>query len=315
MRIVFMGSPQLACPVFEMLALQYPGEVAGVVCQPDRPKGRHLKLATCAVKDRARAMGVPVLTPLKANAPETVEAIRDLRPDLIVVAAYGQILRPALLEMPALGCLNVHMSLLPRYRGAAPIPWAIARGETVTGVTTMRMELGLDTGGIYLQADLPIRMEDTAGTLEPRLAELGAGLTRETIEGLAAGRLTARPQDDRLATYAPKLSKGDGRIDWTLTATDIANRIRGFNPWPCGYCLAPSRGRDADSALLRILMARVEEGKGQPGALLDVSGAGPLVATGGGAVRLLEVQPAGKRKMSGAAYVCGHRLSVGGRFD
>ncbi len=303
MRIVFMGSAALACPSLERL-LTSALNVVGVVTQPDRPKGRDLRPAACPVRAHIGQREIPILTPINVNSPESIAQLRSWRPDLIVVVAYGQILKPALLAIPARGCLNVHASLLPRYRGAAPIQWAIARGETQTGVTTMFMDAGLDTGDIIAQRMEPISAEDTAATLHTRLACLGAELLMSTLEAVRRGQVPRRPQDPAAASYAPKLRKVDGRLDWQLAAVDLANRVRGFNPWPGCYF---ERGGSA----IKVLRARVEPGEGRPGEVLAARGAGPLIQTGTQALRLLELQPAGRAAMSGAAFLCGHRFSEG----
>jgi len=312
MRVVFMGSAELACPSFKALLELQGVEVVGVVTQPDRPKGRSLKMSPCAARAAAEGTGIPILTPARVNARDALQSIRELRPDLIVVVAYGQILKRGLLDLPALGCINVHASLLPKYRGAAPIQWAIAQGETETGVTIMYMNEGMDEGDIILQVREPIRDDDTAGTLHDRLAEAGAEALVRAIGELQAGTLTRREQDASAATYAPKLSKDDGRIDWTLPAVTLRNRVRGFNPWPCCHCRMRSEER---TRLLRVLEVRVEETAGTPGQLVAVGADGPLVAVGEGGVRLLRVQPEGKRAMSGADYVHGYRLAVGERME
>jgi methionyl-tRNA formyltransferase len=308
MRVVFMGSAELACPSFEAL-MGLPGvEVVGVVTQPDRPKGRSLKVSPCAAGAAAAGTGIPILTPVRVNTPAALQTIRELQPDLIVVVAYGQILRPELLALPPLGCINVHTSLLPEYRGAAPIQWAVARGETETGVTIMYMNEGMDEGDIILQVPECIRVDDTAGTLHDRLAVAGAGALLRAIDELQAGTITRRPQDADAVTYAPKLKKADGRIDWTQPAATIRNRVRGFNPWPCCHCRVVSGER---TGLLKVLEVRVDDAAGDAGQVVAVTPDGPTVATGEGAVRLLRVQPEGKRVMSGADYVHGYRLAVG----
>ncbi|MDI6773872.1 MAG: methionyl-tRNA formyltransferase [Verrucomicrobiota bacterium] len=311
MRIVFLGSAPLAAASLARLAAvcrsphgQGETAVVGVVTQPERPQGRHLRVAASPVRAAAEAAGIPVLAPENVNAPESLDAVRALGPDLIVVAAYGQILRLALLALPPLGCINVHASLLPRYRGAAPIQWAVALGETVTGVTTMYMNERMDAGDIIFQAEAPIGPDETAGDLRDRLAREGAELLVSTLEAIRRGNATRRPQDERLATYAPMLRKEDGRINWTMPATAVHNRVRGLSPWPGCYC---ERG----GVRLKVLKTRVESGAGQPGAVLDVAGPGPLVAVGQGAVRLVAVQPEGRRAMSGEEYLRGHDWKAG----
>jgi methionyl-tRNA formyltransferase len=307
MRVVFMGSADIACPSLEAL-LHEPGiEIIGVVTQPDRPKGRRLQLAACSVKQHVAASGIPVFSPQSINTDDSLNTLCAWQPDLAVVAAYGQILKPAVLELPRFGCINVHTSLLPRYRGAAPIQWAIANGDTETGVTIMHMDEGMDTGDMIAQRMVSIERADTASTLHDRLGAVGAALLCEVVRDLQAGCATRTPQDASQATYAPKLTKHDGRIDWTHSADAIYNRIRGFNPWPCCYCVVPAGGVHK----LRVLSARIENGEGRPGEVLDIKGDGPLVACADGAVRLLDVQPEGKRVMRGNAFVCGHTLQRG----
>lgn len=310
MRIVFMGSAELACPCLERLLADGPDTVAGVVTQPDRPKGRSLRPGPCPVRALAARRGAPVLAPEKVNAAESLRAIRELAPDLLVVVAYGQMLKRELLGIPPRGCINVHASLLPRYRGAAPIQWAIARGERRTGVTTMFLNEAMDAGDIIAQAEEPIRDDDTAGTLHDRLAALGAELLARTVAALREGTIRRVPQDPAQATYAPKLKKSDGCLDWTRPAVELSDRIRGFNPWPGCYCDFPG----VKPLRVRVLKARVAPGRGQPGEILSNQGDGPLVQAGDQAIRLLELQPEGRNVMPGAAFVCGHPLKVGDRL-
>ncbi len=307
MRIVFMGSAELACPCLDTLLASAGDEVVGVVTQPDRPRGRSLRLGPCPVRARAAQRGIPVLTPERVNAPESVRAIRALAPDLAVVVAYGQILKPELLGIPPRGCVNLHASLLPKYRGAAPIQWAIARGETRTGVTTMFLNEAMDAGDIIAQVGETIREDDTAGTLQERLARLGADLLARTLDDIRGGRVRRTPQPPAEATFAPKLKKSDGRLDWSRPAVELSNRIRAFTPWPGCYCEFPG----ARPFLVRVLKARVEAGQGQLGEILSGAGDGPLVQTGALALRLLELQPEGRKPMSGAAFLCGHPLKAG----
>ncbi len=302
-----MGSPSCACPCLDTL-LAMPGvDVAAVVSQPERPRGRGLHCQPCAVMAHAGERGIPMLTPPNVNQPESLEALAALKPDILVVVAFGQILRRSLLALAPLGCVNVHASLLPRYRGAAPAPWAIARGETVSGVTTMRMNEKLDAGDILLQRTVPIDSDDTGGSLLLKLARTGAALLPPTLEGLRDGTLRGEPQDERLATFAPKMTKAHGIIEWCLPASEIERRVRAFNPWPCATCEAPF----GSGWTLRVLRARVEPGNGAPGAVLSLEGDGPLVAAGEDALRLLVVQPAGRKEMNGAAYARGRHLAVG----
>lgn len=317
-RAIFMGSAELAClPLRALHAL--PGvQVVGVVTQPDRPKGRRLAVADGPVKAVAGELGLPVLMPEKVNAPESVAALRVLDPHLIVVVAYGQILREPLLGLPTHRCLNLHASLLPRYRGAAPIQWAIARGALRTGVTTMLMNAQMDAGDMLEQAEVAIAPDDTAGTLQTRLAETGAVLLVRTVPAWLAGTLTPQPQDASQVTFAPKLSKQDGEIDWTLPAAEIHNRVRGFNPWPGAFSWLPlttsGTDRQASPELIKVHRVVIEAGEGEPGMVMDASGAGPLVACGRGAVRLLDVQMEGRKAMGGDAFLRGRPLVAGARM-
>ena len=310
MRIVFMGSAELACPCLDKLMAGVSDEVVGVVTQPDRPKGRSLQTGPCPARTRAAQCDIPVLTPENVNTPESIRAIRNLTPDLIVVVAYGQILKSELLGIPPQGCINVHASLLPKYRGAAPIQWAIARGETRTGVTTMFLNEAMDAGDIIDQDGEPIREDDTAGMLHDRLARLGADLLARTVDSLRNRTIRRTPQNPAEATCAPKLKKSDGRLDWTKPAVELNNHIRGFNPWPGCYCEFPG----LKPSLVKILKARVVPGQGQPGEILSNQGAGPLIQTGAQALRLLEVQPEGRKAMPGVAFLCGHPLKVSARL-
>lgn len=305
MRILFMGSAELACPCLDRLLAGTADTVVGVVTQPDRPKGRSLKLAPCAVRAHVAARDIPVLTPENINTPENVAALRALAPDIIVVVAYGQFLKADILNLPPCGPVNVHASLLPKYRGAAPIQWAIANGETETGVTTMFVNERMDAGDIIDQLVEKIRPEDTAGSLHDRLAKCGAELLAHTLEALRQGSIRRRQQNEAEVTFAPRLKKADGRIDWRQPAAVINNRVRGFNPWPGCFCeLAPA-------GVVRVLKARVENGRGAaPGAVLEAAGDGPLIQTGQDALRLLEVQPEGRKVMTGAAFLHGHPLNM-----
>jgi methionyl-tRNA formyltransferase len=309
MRIIFMGSAEFACHSLERLLQSDACEVVAVVTQPDRPQGRNLAVAGCPVKQYVGERGIPILSPVNINRPENLEILRGLAPDLMVVVAYGQILKPDLLAIPAMGCINVHGSLLPKYRGAAPIQWAIASGEKVAGVTTMFINERMDAGDIILKRELSIAPDDTGGMLHDSLARVGAELLGETVGLLLAGKAPRQPQDESMATYAPKLSKSDGRMDWTLPAETLHNRVRAFNPWP-GCCCELSNG---SKMRIKILKARVEAAaSGKPGTILDVDGDGLLVKAGGGnALRLIEVQPEGRPVMSGAAFLRGRNIKIG----
>ena len=315
MRIVFMGSAELACAPLEAILAAPENEVVCVVTQPDRRRGRSLKVGSCPVRSLASARALPTFAPESIKTAESIERIRSLHPDLIVVVAYGQILPVDVLSIPPQGCINLHTSLLPNYRGAAPIQWAIARGESVTGATIMYMDEGMDTGDIICQRSIAIGPSETAGELHDRLSGVGADLLTETMASIRAGSVSRMPQDNSLATYAPLLKNKDGRIDWQGCAVDMSNRVRGFNPWPSCFCEVPSSpAGDGRTSLLKVHRASYEDGEGTPGEVLAVQGDGPLVACGEGALRMLEVQPEGRRRMDGAAYIRGHRLAVGQRF-
>src|ERR1700690_2860022 len=232
MRLVFCGTPQFAVPTLKSLAVQAEFQVVGVITQPDRPRGRGQEVSFSPVKEAAAAAGIPVHQPEKIRTPEAQELLQAVAPDAIVIIAYGQIIPARLLPIPRLGWINLHASLLPKYRGAAPINWAIVNGETKTGVTSMRIDAGMDTGEMLLQKEMEIGAAETAPELTARMSELGAPLMAETLRGLATGVLITRAQDNALASSAPMLKKEDGRINWSLPALEIFNRIRGFAPWP-----------------------------------------------------------------------------------
>jgi methionyl-tRNA formyltransferase len=309
MRIIFMGSGELGCPALARLLEAADHEVVGVVSQPDRPKGRRLRLGPCPAKAVADARGVPVFTPESVNAAACLETLGALAPDVVVVAAYGQKLGAGLLALPRRGCINIHASLLPRYRGAAPIQWAIANGDSLSGVTLMHMNDRMDAGDIIARVEVAIEPDDTAGSLHDRLAVAGAGLLMDVLAAVAEGRAARMPQDESQATFAPKLTKSDGRIDWALPARQIVDRVRGFNPWPCCFCLVGETGKR-----LRVLRAETAAGTGRPGTVLEVE-PDLVVAAGAGAVRLREVQPEGRNVMSAAAYRRGHGLATGERIQ
>jgi methionyl-tRNA formyltransferase len=306
MRIVFMGSGAFAIPSLEAL-LAGGHEVVAAVTQPDKEKGRGRELAAPPLKPVALAHGLPVLQPRRVRLPEAQEELRGLAPELQVVVAYGQILPRSVIDLAPRGTVNVHGSLLPRYRGAAPVQWAIVNGETETGVTTMMIDEGLDTGPTLLARKTPIGPQETSPELEARLARLGAELLIETIDGLVRGTVTPTPQDHAQATLAPIIEKEHGRVDWTLTAAAIDCRRRGFHPWPGTTATVGGRG-------LKILGARVlpDTGPEAPGTLVSVDRDGLVVACGGGTrLRLLEVQPESRKPMPAAAFAAGARLAPG----
>jgi methionyl-tRNA formyltransferase len=308
-RVVFLGSGAFAIPSFEAL-LDSGHEVVALVTQPDREKGRGLALAPPPLKPIALARGVRVLQPPRIKAPEVAEELRGLEPEVQVVVAYGQIIPRAVFATPPLGTVNVHASLLPRHRGAAPIQWAIAAGDPVTGVTTMLIDEGLDTGPTLLSRSTPIGDDETSPALERRLARMGAEVLIETLRGLAEGAVRPQPQDAARATLAPLIRKEQGVIDWSQPADALARRVRAFVPWPGTVTTLAGRA-------LRVLRARAEPaGAGNaPGALLRIDGDGLVVAAGHGtALRLLEVQPESRRPMPAVAFAAGARLQPGARF-
>ena len=307
-----MGTPPLARTSLAALLAQPDLEVAAVVTQPDRPKGRSLAPHPSPVKALALAHRLPVLQPLKARADDFLATLRPYAPDLIVVAAYGHILPQNVLDLPRLGCLNVHTSLLPAYRGAAPIQWAIARGETQTGVTIMKMDAGMDTGAILAQRATAIAAADDAQTLHDRLAELGAELLVQTLPGYVCGALLPRPQPTKGVSHAPKVSKEDGHIRWSLPAVEIWQRLRAFTPWPGAYTLAQP---PAKSQLLKLWQAvPADESAGPPGEVLRADKTGVLIACGQGTLRVLELQPEAGRRMKAHEFLAGHALPAGTRL-
>ncbi|MBP1728024.1 MAG: methionyl-tRNA formyltransferase [Deltaproteobacteria bacterium] len=302
-RIVFMGTPQFACPTLQML-LDRGENVVAVVTQPDRPKGRGQQLQPPPVKELAARHGIPVIQPLKVRVPEAVEEIRTYAPDLIVVVAFGQILPKALLDIPRLGCINVHASLLPRYRGAAPLNWCIINGETETGITTMLMDVGLDTGDMLVKRAMPILPDEDAGSLHDRLALLGAAAMAETLDLLAAGKLSPEKQDDSLSCYAPLLKKELGEIDWQKSPESIKNLVRGITPWPGAYTRLHGR-------LLKLFTASVASGEGFPGTVLRADSSGLEIACHGGSIVFTDLQLEGKKRMSAADFLAGYRVAPG----
>jgi methionyl-tRNA formyltransferase len=311
MRIIFMGTAELACRPLEALCQRTEFEVVGVVTQPDRPRGRDLKLQPSAVKALATLRNLHVLQPERARSPDFVAELRQLAPELIVVVAFGQILPQAILDLPRYGCLNVHTSLLPRHRGAAPIQWAILEGDAETGVTIMKMDAGLDTGPVITTARTPITPEDTSATLHDRLAGLGAELLVKTIPEYVVGKIIPEPQLADGATYARKITKEDGRIDWAQPAGSIHNRVRAFVPWPGAYTWRSAGGV---RSLLKIWKSHPIEVSGGPGEVVSPQADELIVACGTGALRILEVQREGSRRMPAAQYLAGHPVNRGERL-
>lgn len=302
MRIIFMGTPDFAVPALEALLEAH--EVCLVVTQPDKPAGRKKQLQAPPVKVLAEARGLPVFQPRSARSPEFLERVRSEGAELAVVVAYGKILPLPVLEAFPSGCINIHGSLLPRYRGAAPIQWAVINGDAETGVSIMRLDEGMDTGPVLLTKIEPVRADDTAATLFERLAPLGASAVLEALDGIQTGELKAQPQSDVGASHAPMLSKQDGLVDWSLPPEQLAARIRGLDPWPGAY--TPMEGGN-----LKLFRASVCEGQGQPGAVLGYDTRGLIIATGDGACCIAEVQAPGKKRMAAADFARGRRLAIG----
>lgn len=307
MRVVFAGTPEFALPALEaVITGAHP--LVGVLTQPDRPAGRGRKLVPSPVKQRAAALGVPMLQLDSLKEPAAQAELEALAPDVVVVAAYGLLLPRWLLALPAHGCINVHASLLPRWRGAAPIARAIQAGDMETGITIMQMARGMDTGDILLQQACPIETDTTAGELHDALAEQGGRLLDETLAGLEAGRLTAVPQNDDQASYAPLLDKAEARLDWSQSAAGLARNVRAFNPWPVAFT-------ELGDKRVRIWQAHAAAGHADaaPGTVTGTGEHGVDVATGAGTLRLTEIQWPGKRRLPAADAARGRDL-VGARF-
>jgi len=312
LRIIFMGTPELAAASLSALLHEPTFQIVAVATQPDRPKGRDLKLQPSPVKQMALGAGVPVLQPGKAREEKFIAELQQLQPELIAVAAFGQILPKAILELPHWGCLNVHTSLLPKYRGASPIQSAILNGDTETGVTIMKMDVGLDTGDILTQRTTPIRDEDNAATLHDRLAQMGAELLVQTIPDYVEGRIRSRPQPHELATHVAKIKKEDGRIDWRRPARQIWNRVRAFTPWPGAFTFLPAQPKPL---LLKLWQTEAGSGHGIPGTILSADKQGILIACGEGALRVTQLQREGGRRLSAVEFLAGHALRPGMKLD
>ncbi|MEW6067263.1 MAG: methionyl-tRNA formyltransferase [Nitrospirota bacterium] len=305
MRVIFFGTPEFAIP--SLAALLEAGEdVLAVVSQPDKRKGRGKALSPTSVKEFAINRGIIVLQPANIKDKLFINEVSNLKPEVIVVVAYGKILPAQILRLPEYGCINVHASLLPKYRGASPIQWALINGEQKTGITTMLMDEGLDTGDILLQKETEIYDDDNAYTLSKRLAELGASVLIKTIKGVKSRNIKPLPQIGD-PSYAPILKKEDGRIEWSKTAREIFNFIRGMYPWPCAHCYL-NKGR------LKIIKVRVIEGSGVP-RRVEKTGEEIIVGTGGGLISIIELQPEGKKPMSARAFLQGRRIKEGAFFD
>lgn len=304
-----MGTPEFAVPCLEKLTLSPISKVIAVVTQPDRPKGRGHKLAFTPVKEFAIKSNIPVLQPEKIKTDSVIAELTLLAPDLIVVVAFGQFLPQRLLDLPRLGCVNVHASLLPKYRGAAPIHWAIMNGETQTGVTTMYMDKGMDTGDMILKAVTAITPDMVTGELHDKLMIAGAELLCDTVQQIATGTAPRSKQDAGLATYAPLLQRSTERIDWSQSAQAIHNKVRGLNPWPGAFCRT-------EKMLLKVWRTQVIDNttRGQSGTIVACSEQGFIVQTGAGLLHVIEVQPESKRKMAAQECVCGYCIRPGDIF-
>ena len=302
-RTVFMGTPEFALGTLQGL-IDTGVDLIGVYTQPDRPKGRGKQLAAPPVKELALQYDIPVYQPVKLRAPEAVAELEALAPDLIVVVAYGQILPQSVLDIPKYGCINVHASLLPKYRGAAPINKVIMDGETETGITTMNMDAGLDTGDMLIKRSLNIGENETAGELHDRLALLGHETMQETLKQLCAGALVPEKQDDALTCYAPMLKKEDGRLDWSRTATELHNQVRGLDPWPGAYTTL-------NDELLKLAATRIEGGSGEPGSVVAADASGVTVACGEGLLVIGQLQLAGRKRLAAADFLRGQPLPAG----
>ena len=308
-KIVFMGTPEFAVPSLDAL-LDAGYHVAGVFTQPDRPAGRGKKLTACPVKARALERGCKVFQFEKVKTPEGVAQLKALEPDVIVTAAFGQILTQEILDIPQFGVVNVHASLLPRHRGSAPINWCILQGEKTAGVTTMLTARGIDTGDMLLKAETEIGELETAGELTVRLSEMGGKLLVETLEKYLTGEIKPVAQDEAASTYEPMLEKEMGQIDWTKSAEQIACQVRGLNPWPCAYT-------DYEAGRLKVYLAKAADvaSDAAPGTVI-ASGAkeGLIVACGQGCLELLEIQAPNAKRMTAKAYLMGKKIDVGTRF-
>ena len=308
LKIVFMGTPDFAVPCLKTLNENY--EVIAVITQPDRPKGRGQKLTPSPIKEYALEHNLTVLQPEKIKTSETEEQLKKLAPDLIVVVAFGQILSKAILEIPQLGCINVHASLLPKYRGAAPIHWSIINGETKTGITTMYMDVGLDTGDMILKEEVSISAKMNTGELHDTLMNIGAKTLLQTIKQIAEGSVVRNKQNDAKASYAPLLTKELERINWLLPAQEIYNLVRGLNPWPVAFSIFKGKK-------LKIWQTKVIDNVtiGEIGTVLSLTETGFTVQTGKGILEILELQPESKRKMTAKDFVCGNQIAINNKLE
>lgn len=307
-RIIFMGTPDFSVPALQGL-IGGSDQVVAVVTQPDRPKGRGKKLASPPIKILAESAGIPVLQPTKIKTEEFADELRSFNPDLIIVAAYGRILPQNILDLPPLGCINIHGSLLPRHRGAAPIQWAILAGDKEAGITIMQMDVGMDTGAMLLPASVPVASDETAGSLFTKLSNLGSKALLNALDLLRQDKLPPIEQDHSLATEAPPLKKEQGAIDWTQSAATLHCFIRGMDPWPAAYSFL-------DGKRFRFFAPDTSDLSSDlpPGNIVQADKKGLFIATGEGVILVKEIQPEGKRRMSVEAYLCGQSLKVGQLF-
>jgi methionyl-tRNA formyltransferase len=303
-----MGTPPTAATTLEQM-LHGPDRIVGIVTQPDRPTGRGQKTAPSPVRNVAETHGIPVAAPEKIRDPEFLDTLRNWRPEIIVVVAYGRILPKTILELAPRGCLNVHYSLLPKYRGAAPAAWTIINGEAKAGVTTMRLVEKMDAGPVYLQESIAVAPDETTGSLQAKLIPIGSRLLMETLGQLKESRLQPREQDESAVTFAPLLKKEDGLIDWNQSALAIERRVRGLDPWPGAYTRIGNK-------LLKVHRAKVlpADGKGNPGEVVRADAGGFWIATGSGIVGLEEVQLENKKRLPGIEFIKGARIRTGDRF-
>ncbi len=308
MRTLFFGTPDIAVPALEALADI--STVVGVICQPDRPAGRGLQLREPAVKQKAKQLGLEVLQPTKIRTADFASWMKAQQAEVALVMAYGRILPLAVLEAPARGCMNLHASLLPRYRGAAPINWAIVGGETQTGICLMQMDEGCDTGPVFCRRAIDIGPDETAGELYERLATLAAAVVREQLEAALNGQLSAVAQDDAAATSAPMLRKQDGAVDWSAEAQQVHDHVRGMTPWPGAHTTLDGKR----FKLLETRLAPAQGALGEPGTIIDIDKAGAHIACGSGAVLLRRGQVAGKKSLSAEQLVAGRSITLGRRF-
>ncbi len=308
LRIIFMGTPDFAAATLKAL-IDGPDEVVAVVTQPDRAKGRGKRLTPPPTKVLAEAVGIPVLQPTKIKTEDFRNGLLSYQPDLIVVTAYGRILPTTLLELAPLGCINVHGSLLPKFRGAAPIQWAVIHGEKETGVTIIQMNAGMDTGDMLLSAKIAISPDETAGTLYDKLAVLGSATLLTAIQGLQEGTITPVPQEHSQATVAPMLKKDDGLIDWHKDAAEIERLIRGLDPWPSAFCFLNGKR-------LRLFRPEIvhQDSDQEPGTVLVADKRGIAIVCGQNTLLIKEIQPEGKKRMAVESFLCGHPLGAGTRL-